>query len=213
MFYADTFATINGVVLPDETTLRETAESLTIAEQSGEDVALGLARANRGVALVHGEGTSRAVGVALLWETRATAVQRRYSMTGIQTADIVLAQERAMSGDLNGAIEISRPTADHLFDEGGMAWAPVVTAVLAEALLQRGGIEDFEEARAAIDRLAAAAFEPGFVLRDVYLLRLQALLARSQGDDIAYRNFRDRYREMVTGLGFEGHMKYAEAMP
>ncbi len=213
MFYADTVAAINGVVLPDEMALRETAENLTLAQQSGEDVALGLARCNRGVALVHGVGTSRGIGVDLLSETRDTAVQRRYAMTGIQTIDIVLAQERTMSGDLDGAIDMSRQTADHLFDEGAMVWTPVLTAVLAEALLQRGGVEDFEEARAAIDRLAAAPIEPGLVLRDVFLLRLQALLARSRGDEVVYRNFRDRYRKMATRLGFEEHMKCAEAMP
>ncbi len=213
MFHTDIVATINGVVLPDETTLCETAENLALAEESGEDVALGLARANRGVALVHGEGTSRELGVALLRETRATAVQRRYSMTGIQTIDVVLAQERLMSGDLGGAVEISRATADHLFDEGGLVWVPAVTAVLVEALLRRGGAEDGEEAQAAIERLVAAPMEPGLVLRDIFLLRLQALLARSRSDEAAYRNMRDRYREMATRLGFEGHIKYAEAMP
>jgi hypothetical protein len=38
-----------------------------------------------------------------------------------------------MSGDLNGAIELSRATANHLFDVGGTVWAPVITAVLVEA--------------------------------------------------------------------------------
>jgi adenylate cyclase len=28
----------------------------------------------------------------------------------------------------------------------------------------------------------------------------------------AYRDYRDRYRAMATELGFEGHMKWAEAM-
>ena len=213
MFYAYAVAAMNGVILPEETELREAAEILTLAEQSGEDVALGLARSNRGVLLVHGEGTPRGAGVELLLETRASAVQRRYSMTGIQTIDILLAQERTMSGDLDGAIELSRSTADHLFDVGGLVWTPVVTAVLVEALLQRGGGDDVEEARAAIDRLTAAPFEPGIVLRDVFLLRLRALLARSLGDDVAYRNLRDRYRAMARSLGFEGHMAWAEAMP
>ena len=198
LFYADTVATINGILLPDEKTLRETAEDLTLAVQSGEDVVLGLARSNRGVVLVHGAGTPRAVGVELLSETRATAVQRRYSMSGIQTIDIVLAQERLISGDVDAAIELSRPTADHLFDQGGMVWTPVVTAVLTEALLQRGGAEDVEEARAAMDRLAGAPLERGFVLRDVFLMRARALLAHLRGDEVVYRDLRDRYRETVT---------------
>jgi len=51
------------------------------------------------------------------------------------------------------------------------------------------------------------------VMREIWLLRLHALLARAHGDDTAYRDYRDRYREMATSLGFEGHMQWAEAMP
>ena len=50
-------------------------------------------------------------------------------------------------------------------------------------------------------------------MRDIWLLRLRALLARAHGDDTAYRDYRDRYRAMATSLGFEGHMMWAEAMP
>ena len=32
-------------------------------------------------------------------------------------------------------------------------------------------------------------------------------------EEAAYRDYRDRYRAMATSLGFEGHMKWAEAMP
>jgi hypothetical protein len=51
------------------------------------------------------------------------------------------------------------------------------------------------------------------VFRDVWLLRLRALLARADGDEAAYRDYRDRYRAMAASLGCEGHMKWAEAMP
>ena len=33
------------------------------------------------------------------------------------------------------------------------------------------------------------------------------------GDAAAYTHFRDRYRAMATSLGFEGHMRWAEAKP
>ena len=69
------------------------------------------------------------------------------------------------------------------------------------------------EAEAAIARLAAAPADDRLVLRDLWLLRMRALLVQAQGDDAAYRNNRDRYRAMATELGFEGHMKWAEAMP
>ena len=53
----------------------------------------------------------------------------------------------------------------------------------------------------------------GLVIRDIWLLRLRALLARAHGDDAAYADFRDRYRDMAKTLGFEGHIAWAEAMP
>jgi adenylate cyclase len=61
--------------------------------------------------------------------------------------------------------------------------------------------------------LAAAPTDPGLVLHELPLLRLRALLARARGDEVPYRDFRDRYREMAKSLGFERHMKWAEAMP
>jgi hypothetical protein len=51
------------------------------------------------------------------------------------------------------------------------------------------------------------------VVRDVWLLRMRALLARAHGVEAAYREYRDRYRDMAKTLGFEGHIAWAEAMP
>lgn len=85
-------------------------------------------------------------------------------------------------------------------------------AVLVEALLRRGRDADLQDAQAAVDRLAAAPTEPGFVLHDIWPLGLRALLARARGDEVAYRDFRDRYREMAKRRGFEGHIAMAEAM-
>ena len=55
--------------------------------------------------------------------------------------------------------------------------------------------------------------DPRFVLHEIWLLRSRALLARAHGDDTAYRDYRDRYRDMAETLGFEGHIAWAEAMP
>jgi len=108
---------------------------------------------------------------------------------------------------------LARTVIDGLFDSGGCIWTALATSVLVEALVQRGGDGDLAEGQAAIDRLAAIPTDPGFVLNEITLLRLRALLARAHGNDTAYRDFRDRYREMAKTLGFEGHMAWAEAMP
>ena len=82
-----------------------------------------------------------------------------------------------------------------------------------ETLLDRGTQSDLVEAEAAIERLAAAPTDDGLPVRDILLLRLRALLARAHGDAAAYADLRDRYRDMATALGFEGHIEWAEAMP
>ena len=79
--------------------------------------------------------------------------------------------------------------------------------------MQRGGDGDLEDAQSAIDRLEAVPTDAGFVLHEITLLRLHALMCRARGDEVGYRDFRDRYRAIATSLGFEGHMKWAEAMP
>ena len=71
---------------------------------------------------------------------------------------------------------------------------------------------DRAEAEAAIERLAAAPADDGLVIRDIWLLRLRALLARAHDDAAAYVHFRDRYRDMARTLGFEGHIAWAEAL-
>jgi hypothetical protein len=50
-------------------------------------------------------------------------------------------------------------------------------------------------------------------MRDIWLLRLRELLARAHGDAATYTHLRDRYRDMATTLGFEGHIAWGEAMP
>jgi hypothetical protein len=69
------------------------------------------------------------------------------------------------------------------------------------------------EAEAAITRLADAPTDDGLAVRDIWLLRLRAVLARAHGDAVAYAHFRERYGDMATSLGFEGHIAWAEAMP
>jgi hypothetical protein len=79
--------------------------------------------------------------------------------------------------------------------------------------LERGADGDVVEAQAAIERLAAAPADEGLVMRDIWLLRLRALLARAHGDAEVYDQLRDRYRDMAKTLGFEGHIAWADAMP
>lgn len=98
------------------------------------------------------------------------------------------------------------------YASGEMVVRAAAVAALVEALLRRGDHTDLQEAQAAIDRLAAVPTEPGFVVNEIWLLRMRALEARARGDELAYRDYRDRYRAMANSLGFEGHIKWASEM-
>ena len=55
------------------------------------------------------------------------------------------------------------------------------------------------------------ASSAGFVLYELPLLRMRAVLARA-GDDRGYRTCADRYLVMAQALEFEGHLATARAM-
>jgi len=212
IYYTYFFAIPNGALLPDATALHETADALAIAERSGDEMALDITRFARGITLAHRNDPERAAGFALLAQVRDEAVQQRFALLIVPVVDIHLAEQKARIGNLDGAIELARAVVDDLFDSGAAIWSALATTVLVEALLRRGGDKDVPDAQDAIDRLAAVPTDPGFVLHEIFLLRLRALLARSRGDEAGYRDYRDRYRKLATELGFEGHIALAEAM-
>jgi hypothetical protein len=128
--------------------------------------------------------------------------------------DVYLARERARRGDRDGAIPLMRAGVDDLLSDGrSREWGIPATGVLVETLLDGGTESDVVEAEAAIERLAAAPSDDHSALRAIWLLRLRALLAGARGEGVRYLDFVNRYRNMATSLGFEGHIAWAEAMP
>jgi len=200
-----------GLVLPDDTALAHSAGNYERAMQAGEDFAANLSEAVHGVVLVCRDGADRATGVELLKRTRERAEQQ-FALTTLPIANSYLARELFRRGDLDGAIELARTTVDGLIASPRCVWLVLATTALVEALLARGTNKDLDEANVAIDRLVAAPTDPGYVVNDIAVLRLRALLAQARGDTDSYRAYRDQYRAMATSLGFEGHMAMAEAM-
>ena len=99
-------------------------------------------------------------------------------MTEVPIIDIETAAELARTGDLDAAIATTRRAVRDLLDNGFALYLGTATTELVTALLQRGGSDDAAEARAAVDRLAAATPDPASVLHELPVLRLRALLAR-----------------------------------
>jgi hypothetical protein len=211
MAYA--FGMLSGALLADDDAVRETAEAVRMAEERGDDVALEQAHIAHGLVLSRrATAAEREVALGLLRHGR-DAVARHGNLAVATMADIRIAELTAQEGEVQGAIESARSVVDQLVENGGMLLRGAATAALVETLLRRGSDTDLQEAAAAIQLLAAVPTDPGFVLNDIALLRMRALLASANGDDTTYRDYRDRYRAMATSLGFEGHIAWAEAMP
>jgi hypothetical protein len=204
-----------GVLAADDRAVQESEDALRIAERSGDDFALALARIPLGVALVHRQTPAeRDRGQKLLAEVSEVLLREGYLLGDLPIVEVYLAREKARCGDRDGAIPLMRDAVDHLVREGQLLmWGVPATGVLVETLRDRGAEGDVAEAEAAIERLATAPADEGLVIRDIRLLRLRALLARAYGGETGNRDYRDRYRAMATELGFEGHIDWAEAMP
>ena len=221
MSYANVFAWVYlkgipfGVLKPDDSAVRESEDALQNAERSGDDFALAQARAAVGMALVHRHtAAERARGQQLLAEVSEMCRRSGQALGNVPGLELYVARERARRGDHDEAIPLMRAAVDHMFREGRLlVYGVPATGVLVETLLERGTDADVVEAEAAIERLATAPAEEGLVIRDIWLLPLQALLARAHGDGAAYADFRDRYRDTAKTLGYEGHIDWAEAMP
>jgi hypothetical protein len=204
-----------GVLRPHDSAMREIEDALQGAEQFGDDLGFALARLTLGVALVHRHtAAERDRGQKLLAEVSDVLLRQGQHLADLPIGEVYVARERARHGDRDEAIPLIRAAVDHLVRQGQLlSWGTPATGVLVETLLDRGTESDVVEAEAAMARLAAAPADDGIAIREIWLLRLRALLAQALGDETAYREYRDRYRAMATSLGFEGHMAWAEAMP
>jgi class 3 adenylate cyclase len=204
----------HGVLRADDIAVRELEGALQIAEASGEDTSVGNLKFTLGCVLAERDTPAeRQRGLQLFTEVRDMCLQLRFFQAWLPLIELYTARERVRIGDFEGAISAMRTALDDLFRDGRLVHGVWGTAILVETLLDRGTEGGVAEAEAAIERLAAAPTDDGLAIREVWLLRLRALLARARDEETGYRDYRDRYRDMATSLGFEGHMKWAEAMP
>ena len=203
------FAIANGFLL-DDTALADIDEALRIAEGSSDDTALGMAKYVLAIALWYRDSPAdRQRGLELMGQVRDMCLHQRFYLSEIPIIDFWTARERARRGDRDVAIPQLRQAVDDMFNTGQLGSWVTANALLVETLLERGRDRDLADAEAAVDQLAAVSAHHAWVISDVWLLRLHALLARADRDEAAYRDYRDRYRAMAKSLGFEGHTKWA----
>ncbi len=207
------YAVPNGVLTVTQAVVDEAAEIYSAGKKFGEQITIDLAKTALAIALAYQGRADRDEAAQLLQELHDEAAQRGIMMPqNVPLIDIHLARERLRLGDVDGSIELARTARAEYLRSGDFMWFGVVCAILTECLLRRGTAADLGEARDVASGLAAMPTEPGVVLYEIWLMRLRALLAQAEGDDAAYRDYRDRYRKMANDLGFEGHTKWAAEM-
>jgi len=203
----------NRTLHPDDAAIRTIESALQTVEASGDDYAVVMVRNLLACVLLirSGEG-DRDRGLELMTQTRDVAVQQQYLGSELSNFEVYFGLEKARGGDRDGAIPMLRKAVDDMTARGQVGYYIPAVGALVETLLDRRTDGDVAEAEAAIARLDSAPAE-GSAIRDIWLLRMRALVARACSDYAGYRDYRDRYREMATSLGFEGHMKWAGDMP
>jgi adenylate cyclase len=202
----------SGALLADARAVQESAATLDHAQRYGDDVALVFALFLRGFILVQQDSPQREEGLHLLATAREAALEKSVNVL-LPPIDFESAKDKVRMRHFDAAIELLRDAADRELRSGNAVFHAVAVGGLVESLLARGADPDIDEADTQVHRLARAVQADGdLAIEVIWLLRSQALLARARGDDAAYRDFRDRYRDMATTIGYEGHMKWAEAM-
>lgn len=200
----------NGAIEPNDRDLSLAADSLEVAQQSGDNAALAYALLNRAMALLHND--CAAEGLEYLVKAKEMFVAEQLPQALRRACDIELARGRTRSGDVDGAIELATVVLTEQFDTGEMIFRGPATTALVEALLARGSAADLDAAQRAVDRLAAVSTEPGFVLHEMPVLRLRALLARAHGDETGYRQFAQRLATGAREAEFDGYLAQAMQM-
>jgi hypothetical protein len=200
-----------GVLRADDSALRTIEEAVQTAHRASSDIAVIYADYSLAVALLYRDAADdRHRGLEMMVQAREWQRGRMPSL--IPVTEVLAAPERTRRGDRDAVIPAMRNAVDKLDQEGRLGYGVWGTGALVEALLERGAEGDLAEAQEAIDRLASLGADQGWAILEITLLRLRALLARARGDDIAHRDFVNRYRAMAESLGFEGHIAWAQAM-
>jgi hypothetical protein len=127
----------NGVLLPDATALRETAETLDALERHGDNFGLNMARSARAVVLAQQDGPEREEAFELFAKVRHEIINDHYGWMDLPNVDTHIAAEKARTGDLDVAVALARSVLDGLHGGTGSLFCAPTTTVLVQALLAR----------------------------------------------------------------------------
>jgi class 3 adenylate cyclase len=110
-----------GALLPDEATLRDTADMWELAMRRGDELSLEAGALLHGLMLAQQTGPDRARGLDILAEAPGGSTGQRSINVFTQLIDIEFAKESARAGDFDGAIAVLREVVDSECSTGGMS--------------------------------------------------------------------------------------------
>lgn len=192
-----------GVLRADDAALQTIEEAVQTAEGSSNP-ALSIATWTLAVALL--ERTSadgRRRGLELMAGVREMWVREPIEFL-IPVADFCSAAQRCRQGERDAVLPVIRDAVADLHRAGRPFFGVLGVRALVETLVDGGDAADLDEAERAIEFLTSWLGDTGSAVVAVTELRLRALLARSRGDDVAYRVLAERYRAMTRALDFDG---------
>ena len=201
-----------GLLVPDAAAIHDLDELLRDVLRSGDTFTVACARLIRGLVLLAYDGEDPTEGLELLAAAREAAAGERFTLLALQFIDTETALHRGAVDDLDAAIDVVRAVVESEYAMAERIHLGRSVGVLIELLLRRRAGDDVAVAQAELDRLAQVPVEPGFVLHEPQVLRLQALMARAHGDEESYRDLVARYRRRAVELGYDGHVATASAM-
>ena len=194
--------------------MREIEDALRIAERSGDDLAVAFARMTLGVALVHRQRLRSVTADRSSWPRSATSCARDTTWASYRSSRCTW-RVRGLGVEIAMAPYRSCAPPSTICSARDSCWRGAFRRPVFwwRHCSIAGPTVTWPKPRPRSSGWPHAPADDGLVIREIWLLRLRALLARAHGDEAAYRDYRDRYRAMATSLGFEGHMAWAEAMP
>ncbi|BBY92258.1 cyclase [Mycobacterium gallinarum] len=202
-----------GALRADRLAVCAGEEVLGVVQSSGNDYAIAMVKWQLGSLLFRRDtAAERDRGLDLVRQARQLSEKQRFLGSELSVMDLFFGLHLVRNGDLDTGIQLLRKSVSDMIIGGQVAYYIPAGCMFVETLIEQGTGHDLAEAGAMIDTLHAAPAD-GSAVRDVWLLRLHALMARARGDDDLYAALRNRYRDMATSLGFEGHIDWAEAMP
>lgn len=197
-----------GFDLVDEALLDEAHAAVLMAETFGDAYALALTRYAYGMALLRTDAPQRADGVHYLYLSRADGIDICGSNT---IADIAAEPLRYGRSDDEQIATLLAAVRDELHN-GDVLCVGQSIAVLVRLLTLRRAPGDIELADDIVSRFEAELAGRGEPALQLWPLQCRAVLADTTGDESAYLQALDEYRDLAEGLDARGHIADARRL-